>query len=98
MAVTAPSNTAFVEAYPHFSKAPAALVTSCLAQAARRTSAWLFKDEAETTDAVMLKAAVLLTKHPGARKLELVDDSQAFVWGQELLELQRSAGTGLRVF
>ncbi len=98
MAVVAPSAAAFVAAYPHFAKAPGALVDSCLAQAARRTSAWLFKDSAETNDAVFLKAAVLLTKHPGARKLELVSDEQAFVWGQELYELQRSAGMGVRVF
>lgn len=98
MAVIAPSAAAFVAAYPHFAKAPLELTNSCLAQAARRTSATLFKDEAETNDAVMLKAAVLMTKHPGARKLELVSDEQAFVWGQELYELQRSAGMGLRVF
>ena len=50
MAVVAPSAAAFVAAYPHFAKAPGALVDSCLAQAARRTSAWLFKDSAAVTD------------------------------------------------
>lgn len=98
MAVLAPTAASFLVAYPHFAKAPLALVDSCLAQAARRTSATLFKDEAETNDAVFLKTAVLLTKHPGARKLELVSDEQAYIWGQELYELIRSAGTGLRVF
>lgn len=98
MAAPVPTNQQFLDRYPEFSKASSALVTTWIAAAARRTSANLFEDGEQTTDAVCLKAAVLLTKSPQARALKLVSDEQAYVWANELYELQRSAGMGLRIF
>jgi hypothetical protein len=95
MPVPAPTSSEFLESYPEFSKAPAALLTRKLAEAARRTSSTIYTPE-QQMDAVCLKAAVLMTKSPEARKMKLVTDDQAFVWGQELYELQRGATMGLR--
>jgi hypothetical protein len=97
MAVSAPSNAVFLDRFPEFAKAPAALVTTWVAAAARRTSSNIYTADQEV-DAVCLKAAVLLTKSPQARALKLVGDEQGFVWAQELYELQRSATMGIRVF
>ncbi len=68
-----------------------------LAMAARRTNGNIYTAD-QMTDAVGLRAAITLTKAPQARALKLVSDEQAFVWGQELYELQRSATMGMRIF
>lgn len=96
--MTPPANSVFLVDYPEFDKAPAALITTKLAQAGRRTNEEVFADSATAQDALMLRAAILLYKSPYARKAKLVSDEQAFVWAQELYELQRGATMGLRVF
>ncbi len=88
----------FLEAFSEFNKAPLVLVEAKLVQAARRTNAEVYADDATAIDACYLRAAILLTKSPHARKLRLVDDEQAFVWASELFELQRGATQGMRVF
>jgi hypothetical protein len=97
MSAPVPSVPTFLESYPEFSKATMALLQRKLAEAARRTNAAVFTSD-EAVDAVCLKAAVLLTLSPEARKLKLVSDDQAFIWGNQLYELQRSATMGMRVF
>jgi hypothetical protein len=98
MAVSAPTSAYFLESYPEFSKAPADLVTRKLAEASRRTSANVFAPGSEQDDAVCLRAAVLLTLSPYSRKMKLVSDEQAFLWANQLFELQRAATMGIRVF
>lgn len=97
MAVPVPPASELLSRYPEFSKASLSLVNAKLGEAARRTSAFIYTPE-QQTDAVCLKAAVLLTKSPEARAMRLVDDAQAFVWSEELYQLQRSASMGNRVF
>jgi hypothetical protein len=96
--MTPPTNAAFLVAYPEFSKAPSALVTSCLARAGRRTVASVFADTDTANDACMLKAAILLFRSPMARELKAVSDESAFGWAAELYEMQRSATMGVRTF
>lgn len=98
MAVLAPSSADFKLCYPQFDKAPDALVARKLLDAASRTTAGFYKDSDTESQAVMLRAAILLSKMPEARKMQLVGDDQAIVWAMELYDLQRSAGLGLRVF
>ncbi len=98
MPAPVPNRSQFLARYPEFSKAePASLVDAKLAEAARRTNGNIYTPD-QATDAVCLKAAVLLTKSPQARALKLVSDEQAFVWSQELYELQRAATMGMRIF
>ena len=97
MATTPPPRATFLESYPEFSKAPAALVDRKLREASSRTASEFYTTDQEI-DAVCLKAAVLLAKSPDARKMKLVSDEQAFVWAGELRDLQRSAGMGDRCY
>lgn len=97
MAVPAPTPAQFLESYPEFSKAPMALLTRKLAEAAARTSGSIYTTD-QQLQAVCLKAAVLLTKSPESRKMKLVSDDMAFVWASELYSLQRGATMGIRTF
>lgn len=96
--MTPVDSSVFLADYPEFSKAPADLLTSKLAQAGRRTNEEVFADSATAQDALMLRAAILMYKSPYSRKAKLVSDEQAYVWASELYDLQRSATMGLRVF
>ncbi len=98
MAVAIPSAADFEERFPHFRGASLSLVNASLAQAARRTNEFVYTDSTTEIDAVCLKAAVLLSAHPEARKMQWVDKEQVQVWKRELFELQRSATMGLRTF
>jgi hypothetical protein len=95
---TAPTNAAFLERYPEYNGAPAALVTARLAEAARRTNEEVFQTDELVTDAVMLRAAVLLLASPHGFKIRAAAPDQAFAWEYTLRQLQRSATQGLRVF
>ncbi len=98
MAIPAPSRAVFIAKYPEFKDVTAATVDAKLAEAARRTSATLFKSTDEATDACCLRAAILVTKTPEGRQLRLVSDEQAFVWESEWYRLIRGAGMGNRVY
>jgi hypothetical protein len=98
MAANVPSAAEFAARYPSFGQAPLALVEQKLEEAARWTNESLYTDAATEADAVCMKAAVLLSITPEARKLQLVDDAQAKVWGRQLFRLQRAATMGLRTF
>ncbi len=95
--VTPPSAATFKASFPQFDKAPDALITRWLAYAAQRTTANFFATGVEE-QAVMLRAAIIVSKLPEARKMQLMSDDQAIVWQMELYGLQRSAGMGIRVF
>lgn len=95
---TAPSNATFLAEYPEFNGIASATITAKLAAAARRTNADVFQSTDLTTDAVMLRAAVLLLKSPAGRKMRLNNPEQLIVWEVELRDLQKSAVLGLRVF
>jgi hypothetical protein len=96
--VTVPSTADFKLCYPQFDRAPNVLVGRKLTDAASRTTVSFYKDADVEAQAVMLRAAILLSKMPEARKMQLVGDDQAIVWQMELYDLARSAGLGLRVF
>lgn len=98
MAVPVPSTADFKICYPQFVNAPDTLVSRKLIDAASRTTVSFYKDADTEAQAVMLRAAILLSKMPEARKMQLMGDDQAIVWQMELYDLQRSAGLGLRVF
>jgi len=97
MATPAPSVSTFLLSYPEFAKAPSGLVALKLAEAARRTNSAVYGLE-QAQDALMLRAAVLLSTSPNARALKLVSDEQAMMWEVQLYEMQRTAAMGLRVF
>jgi hypothetical protein len=93
-----PSTADFIDNYPEFAGADDDLVSVKLAQAARRTNADVYSSLELAADAVMLRAAVLLLKSPGGRKMRLANPDQLFTWQTELRQLQGSATMGLRVF
>lgn len=93
-----PSNATFLASYPEYNGAPAALVTAKLTEAARRTNADVYQTGDLAADAVMLRAAVLLTRTSFGYKLRQANPDQVIVWEYELSKLQRSATMGLRVF
>ena len=95
---TAPSNAEFLVMYPEFAGAPTALLTGKIAQAARRTNADVYQSTDLATDAVMLRAAILLLRSPQGRKMRADTPEQFVVWEYELREAQRSATLGIRVF
>lgn len=85
-------------AFGSVSAGQVALIDECLAAAGRRTNATFFQSPDLAIDAVCLKAAILLMRHPRAEKLRLTNPEQVFTWEVELEQLQRSATQGLRVF
>ncbi len=93
-----PSVADFVENYPEFEGATEALVTAKLTDAAARTNAAVFQSDALATQAVMLRAAILLLRSPYGMQMRQSNPDQVFVWEYELRNLQRSATCGLRVF
>ncbi len=92
-----PPTSAFTESYPEFLKAPLSLVEAKLGEAARRT-ADIYHDAATLQDAVMLRAAYLLSVSPFAMRMKLVDQEMSNQWKRQLYEMQRSAVSGWRVF
>jgi hypothetical protein len=93
-----PTVAAFLENYPEFAQATTALVTAKLTDAAARTNADIFQSTALATQAVMLRAAVLLLRSPYGLKMRQNNPDQAYTWEYELKALQRSATQGIRVF
>lgn len=93
-----PTNADFIAQFPEFTSAPAALVTSALAKAARRTNADVYQTAELAADACMLKAATLLLRSPFGLKLRQANPNQKFTWEFELRDMQRSATIGLRCF
>ena len=95
---TAPAVADFLDNYPEFAQATTTLVTAKLADAAARTNADVFQSTALATQAVMLRAAVLLLRSPYGLKMRQNNPDQVYVWEYELKALQRSATQGVRVF
>jgi hypothetical protein len=93
---TAPSVNDFLSSYPEFSGASTIAVK--LSEAAARTNASVYQSAALATQAVMLRAAILLIKSPDGRAMRLENPTLVSVWDQELKQLQRAATIGLRVF
>lgn len=80
-----------------FVSAPAALIDSSLAAAARRTSTYLQSADL-IVDHVFLKAAIILLRHPKSHPMRLANPDQLLTWERELKQLQRSGTIGLRTF
>lgn len=95
---TAPTRAAFLAEYPEFNTATAALIDAKLAAAARRTNADVYQTEDLATDAVMLRAAVLLMRSPFGKRMRQDNPDQVFTWEYELRMMQKAATMGLRVF
>ncbi len=93
-----PSNSTFLAAYPEFMGADAALVTAKLTEAAARTNENVYQSAALAQYAVMLSAAILLTRSPYGRQMRTENPDQYIVWEYELRKAQRAATIGLRVF
>ncbi len=94
-----PSTADFVARFPEFDLPVQyqPLVEAKLAEAARSTNADVFPTLAQAEDAVMLKAAVLLSESPYAREMRLSDVSGAR-YEYALFRKQRAAVMGRRVF
>lgn len=81
-----------------FNGAPAALIDASLASAARRTSSSVLQTDALVEDAVFLRAALLLLKHPQGQAMRTANPDQCLIWEKELRQIQRSGTLGIRVF
>jgi hypothetical protein len=99
MPVPVPATADFVASIygSSFGGMPAPLVASALTSAAKRTGN-LYPSDDLAQEAVFMRAAILLLKHPQARALRLANPDQIFVWESELLQHQNSSVMGLRVF
>lgn len=99
MAVPVPATLDFVASIygSSFGGMPPALVASALTSAAARTGN-LYPTAELAQEAVFMRAAILLLKHPKARELRLANPDQIFVWESELLQHQNASVMGLRVF
>jgi hypothetical protein len=91
-------NAAFLESYPEFAGASAALVTAKLREAAERTNSTIYQTAPLTAQAVMLRAAILLLRSPYGLKMRANNPDQSLTWEYELRNLQRSGTIGIRVF
>lgn len=98
MAASTPSTADFIARYPEFNGAGATLVGQKLAEAARRTSSEVYQTDELTSDAVMVRAAVLLYISPYGSNMRATNPTQAAAWEYQLRSMQRSATQGLRVF
>lgn len=98
MAASVPTAADFVDSYPEFDGSDVDLVNAKLAEAARRTNDTLYATSALITDAVMLRAAILLLLSPQGRKLRLASPDQIGAWEYQLFQMQRTATAGIRVF
>lgn len=85
-----------MQSFPEFSAASNIAVK--LEEAAQRTNATVYQSAALATQAVMLRAAILLIKSPDGRAMRLENPDIVSVWDSELKQLQRAATIGLRVF
>lgn len=93
-----PSTSDFLASYPEFAAAPPAQLAAKLADAAARTNADVYQTGALATQAVMLRAAILLVKSPDGRAMRLENPEIVTAWDRELKQMQRAACIGLRVF
>lgn len=98
---TVPARADFIARFAEFGEIPSeytGLVDTVLAEAARATNADVYPDAAQAQDAVFLKAAVLLSQSPFARKMRLLGEEQTARYEFELYKKQRAATMGLRCF
>lgn len=100
MSAVAPDISQFVARYPEFGDVPTeytSVVQAALDEAARSTTGVFYTTPEAASDAVMLKAAVLLSNSPYARRMRLTEAS-GVRYEIELARKQRSASLGRRVF
>ncbi len=98
MATPVPSNATFLAFVPQFMGVASALITQMLTRAAKRTNADVFSSTELAEQHVLLLAAELLLCSPAGQAMRSSSPDQAFAWGYERRQLQRSATMGLRVF
>jgi hypothetical protein len=94
-----PTRAEFLASTPgsSFVATPVALIDSALREAAQRTSN-LYQSTDLAQQAVILRAAILLLRHPKSLPMRQANPDQIFVWEDELKGLQTSGMLGLRVF
>lgn len=75
---------------------PPTVIDAALTSAALRTSSTIFSSNSVTEEAVFLRAAIMLLRHPKGFPMRQANPDQIYVWQEDLRDIQRTAAIGLR--